>query len=217
MILSYDLDLGLSRTNFEKSVSQEWDGRLAWKKSDVSKKLDSFCDFELWPWPWIYKVKFYKSRISGMRGAIDMEWKEGIWINRMLDPLCDLELWPWPCFFQTQTFSMLAVMIRKNNISNLEDGCWDTFLERVNNEILQVSKFQGIVAYWNYNGVRDLDQHCFKQWLVTSSAPSLYPNLYLLSIAPRINFREIWIEMPLKMSVHWRPFSSAHCYVYLIF
>ena len=34
--LNHDLDLGFSRSNFEKVVSQEWDGWLTWNKRDVS-------------------------------------------------------------------------------------------------------------------------------------------------------------------------------------
>ena len=34
--LSYDLDLGFLRSNFENAVSQEWDGRLTWKQRDMS-------------------------------------------------------------------------------------------------------------------------------------------------------------------------------------
>ena len=35
--LFHDLDLGFSRSNFEKVVSQEWDGRLTWNERDVSR------------------------------------------------------------------------------------------------------------------------------------------------------------------------------------
>ena len=35
--LFHDLDLGFSRWNFEKVVSQEWDGRLTWNEGDVSR------------------------------------------------------------------------------------------------------------------------------------------------------------------------------------
>ena len=35
--LSYDLDLGVSRSNCENAVSQEWEGQLAWKEKDVSR------------------------------------------------------------------------------------------------------------------------------------------------------------------------------------
>ena len=54
------------------------------------KPLDGFIPFEvlwncldlqlckimvIWPWPWIFKVKFWKCCISGMGGPIDMERK----------------------------------------------------------------------------------------------------------------------------------------------
>ena len=35
--LFHDLDLGFSRSNFKKVVSQEWDGRLTWNERDVSR------------------------------------------------------------------------------------------------------------------------------------------------------------------------------------
>ena len=45
----------------------------------VCRMLDPHCDFEVWPhpWPWplIFKVKFWKSRNSGMGCPIDMEQK----------------------------------------------------------------------------------------------------------------------------------------------
>ena len=34
--LTHDLYLGFSRSNFEKVVSHEWDGRLTWNKRDVN-------------------------------------------------------------------------------------------------------------------------------------------------------------------------------------
>ena len=34
--LSYDLDLGFSRSNFENAVSQELEGQLTWNQRDVS-------------------------------------------------------------------------------------------------------------------------------------------------------------------------------------
>ena len=33
--LTHDLDLKFSRSNFEKVISQEWDGRLTWNERDV--------------------------------------------------------------------------------------------------------------------------------------------------------------------------------------
>ena len=35
--LTHDLNLGFSRSKFEKVVSQEWDGRLTWNERDVSR------------------------------------------------------------------------------------------------------------------------------------------------------------------------------------
>ena len=35
--LSYDLDLGFSRSNFENAVSQDWEGQLTWNQKDVSR------------------------------------------------------------------------------------------------------------------------------------------------------------------------------------
>ena len=64
----------------------------------VDRMLDPHCDFELWPhpWPWplMFKVKFWKSRNSEMGCPIDM--KKKLWVDWMLDPCCDFQLWPWP-------------------------------------------------------------------------------------------------------------------------
>ena len=35
--ITHDLYFGFSRSNFEKVVSEEWDGRLTWKERDVSR------------------------------------------------------------------------------------------------------------------------------------------------------------------------------------
>ena len=37
--LFHDLDLGFSRSNLEKVISQEWDDRLAWSERDVRLTL----------------------------------------------------------------------------------------------------------------------------------------------------------------------------------
>ena len=34
--LIYDLDPWISRSNFEKVITQQWDARLAWNERDVS-------------------------------------------------------------------------------------------------------------------------------------------------------------------------------------
>ena len=45
--LSYDLDLGFSRSIFENAVSQEWEGQLTCNQRDMSMMLDSHCNLEL--------------------------------------------------------------------------------------------------------------------------------------------------------------------------
>ena len=59
-----------------------WNGRADWhgtKGMWVDRMWDLRYDFELWPhpWPWplIFKVKFWKSRNSRMKWPIDMEQK----------------------------------------------------------------------------------------------------------------------------------------------
>ena len=41
----------------------------------VDRMLNPLHDLELWPWPWIFKVKFLNVLISGTGGPIDMVWK----------------------------------------------------------------------------------------------------------------------------------------------
>ena len=57
-------------------------GRADWHETKgmwVDRMLDPHCDFELWPhrWPWplIFKVKFWKRHNSRMGWPIDMEQK----------------------------------------------------------------------------------------------------------------------------------------------
>ena len=49
------------------------------KGMSVHRMLDALCYLELlpqqWPWPWIFKVKFWNNHISGMGGLLDMERK----------------------------------------------------------------------------------------------------------------------------------------------
>ena len=57
--LSYDLDLGFSRSNFKNAVSREWEADWHGTKGMwVDKMLFLLCGLELWLWPWILKVKF---------------------------------------------------------------------------------------------------------------------------------------------------------------
>ena len=102
--LTHELDPRFSRSSFEKGVTQELDARLTWNEGMwVDRMLDPHYDFELWPhpWPWplIFKVKFWKSRNSGMGCPIDMErkgcestecWTHVVTFN--FDLTCDLDL-----------------------------------------------------------------------------------------------------------------------------
>ena len=64
---SFDLVPGFSRSNFENSVFQDWHGT---KQMWVDRMLP-----HPWPWPLIFKVKFWKCSNSGMGCPIDMERK----------------------------------------------------------------------------------------------------------------------------------------------
>ena len=58
----------------------------------------------IWPWPWIFKVKFWKCCIRN--GRADWHGTKGMWIVRMLHPLCDFQRsphpWPWPWIFKVK-------------------------------------------------------------------------------------------------------------------
>ena len=93
----------------------DWHGT---KRMSVDMKSDPLSDFELWtrlwPWPGIFKIKFWKSCILGMGGSIDMKQKGSeaigcwtLWLtlsydlefvfesDTTLNPLCNLGLSPW--------------------------------------------------------------------------------------------------------------------------
>ena len=77
--LTHDIDFEFSTSNFEKSYipGTGHPTKGIW----IDRVLYLFCDLELWPWPCIFKIKFWKCCISGMGGPIDMESKgcESIW------------------------------------------------------------------------------------------------------------------------------------------
>ena len=63
-------------------------GRADWhgtKGMWVDRMLHPLCDFQRsphpWPWPRIFKVKFWKSHISGMGWPIDMELRGCEWVE----------------------------------------------------------------------------------------------------------------------------------------
>ena len=88
-------------------------GRADWHRTKgmwIDRMLDPHCDFELWPhtwpWPFIFKVKFWKSHNSRMGCPIDMKRKGCELIGCYLHPLCDFQRsphpWPWPWIFKVK-------------------------------------------------------------------------------------------------------------------
>ena len=57
----------------------------------VDKMLDPLPDLELWPWPWIFKVKFWK-KLYPWSGLTDWHGMKGMWVDRKLNPLCEIDL-----------------------------------------------------------------------------------------------------------------------------
>ena len=79
--LTHDLDLGFSRSNSLKMLylrngRPDWHGTKGMWVDRMSHQLFDFQPWlQRWPWTWIFKVKFWKSCISGMGWPIDMELK----------------------------------------------------------------------------------------------------------------------------------------------
>ena len=74
--LTHDLDLGFSRSNFERVYIRN--GRVDWHGTKglwVDRISDPQCNLELWPLPRTFKVKFENNRIPGMGWPNDMQWK----------------------------------------------------------------------------------------------------------------------------------------------
>ena len=71
-----------ANTNTYLTPALLMNGRADWhgtKGMWVDRMLHPLCEFQhsphQWPWPWIFKVKFWKCCISWMEGPIDMERK----------------------------------------------------------------------------------------------------------------------------------------------
>ena len=94
-------------------------GRADWhgtKGMWVDRMLHSLCDFQLWPqswpWPWIFKVKFWKRCISWMGWPIDMESKgcESIeCLTHVVTFNFPHHTWPWPCIFKVKFWKSLIL------------------------------------------------------------------------------------------------------------
>ena len=76
MALTLDFQGQILKKSYLRNGMADWHG-MKWMW--VDRMLDPCCGFQLsphsWPWPWIFKVKFWKCCISGMGGPIDMERK----------------------------------------------------------------------------------------------------------------------------------------------
>ena len=76
MTLNLDFQGPILKMLYLRNGMADWHGT---KGMWVDRMLYPLCDFQLWPqplpWPWIFKVKFWKSRISGMGWPIDIGWK----------------------------------------------------------------------------------------------------------------------------------------------
>ena len=76
LTLTLDFQGQILKMLYRRIGMADWHGT---KGMWIDRMLDPHCDFELWPhpWPWplIFKVKFWKLCISGMGEPIDMEQK----------------------------------------------------------------------------------------------------------------------------------------------
>ena len=76
LTLTLDFQGQILKKSYLRNGMADWPGM---KRMWDDKMLDPCCDFQHsphpWSWPWIFKVKFWKSLISGMGWLIDMERK----------------------------------------------------------------------------------------------------------------------------------------------
>ena len=76
MTLTLDFQGQILKKSYLRNGMADWHGI---KRMWVDRRLNPCCDFQCpphpSPWPWIFKVKFWKCCISGLGGPIDMERK----------------------------------------------------------------------------------------------------------------------------------------------
>ena len=110
--LDHDLGLGFSRSDFEKVLSYEWDGRLTWNGRDVSRlNVGHMLWLSMFTSSMTLTLDFQgqilKKKKSYLRnGMADWHGTKGMWVDRMLDSHCDFKLWPhpwpWPWIFNVK-------------------------------------------------------------------------------------------------------------------
>ena len=95
--LSYDLDLGLSRSNFRRLYPRN--GMVDWH----GKKMKSTAS---------------RTHFLTLNWRVDWHGMIGMWVDRMLDPLSDIELWTWPWIFMVKFWNSCIIMYHRNGMAN---------------------------------------------------------------------------------------------------
>ena len=148
--LSHDLDLGFSRSNFEKVVSQEWDGRLRWNERDVSwYNVGHMLWFSTFTSPMTLALDFQGHLMKMLylrNGTADWHGTKGMSVDIMLDPYCDIQCsfhpWPWPWIFKVNLWKCCIsgmgwlIDLERNGYESIE--CWThvvTFNVHLNHDL----------------------------------------------------------------------------------
>ena len=144
--LNHGLDLWFSRSNFEKVLSQEWDGRLTWNERDVSQyNVGHMLWLSIFTSPMTLALDFQGQILKMLHlrhGMADWHGTKGMWVDRMLYPLCNFQLWPqpwpWPWIFKVKLKKKLYL---RNGMADwhgtkgmwvdiMLDSCCDFHIER---------------------------------------------------------------------------------------
>ena len=76
MTLTLDFRGQILKNSYLRNRMADWHGiKGIWVDRMLDPCFDFYCPHHPWPLPWIFKVKIWKSRISGMGWPIDMERK----------------------------------------------------------------------------------------------------------------------------------------------
>ena len=80
---THDLDLEVSRSVFEISLSQEWNGWLTWNERDVSHPCMAMILTFLWPWwsGWMYQIVTGVTSDASMPSTFLVYWSVVTLIN----------------------------------------------------------------------------------------------------------------------------------------
>ena len=116
----------------------------------VDTMLHSLCAFQLsphpWPWHWIFKVKFWKSRISGMGWSIDMGWK---WCE-------SIECWTHVVTFNFPLTHDLGLRFSRSDFKKVLSYEWDGRLTWNRRDVSRLNCWTHVVTF-NVHLFHDLD------------------------------------------------------------